>query len=177
MGRSAVSVTRGNQCPLAWLQSCLKCLVLPRWTSNSPSTCGISSTWIHSATQVCPWYYCSHFSIEVALSQKQLHRLHTSHRHLKCNNSCIVLHRFHYHCVTWLYGKLQESRRGSYSETKNTWRMVSSGMLRRVALVRTDVSEEPSASFIRVARIGELGTTLAATSNRRTLRASVASCR
>jgi hypothetical protein len=37
---------------------------------------------------------------------------------------------------------------------------VSSGMLRRVALVRNDVSEEPSASFIRVTRIGELGTTL-----------------
>jgi hypothetical protein len=36
-------------------------------------------------------------------------------------------------------------------------------MLRRVALVRTDVSEEPSASFIRVTRIGELGTTEAAT--------------
>jgi hypothetical protein len=32
-----------------------------------------------------------------------------------------------------------------------------------VALVRTDVSEEPSASFIRVTRIGELGT-LAVTS-------------
>jgi hypothetical protein len=31
-------------------------------------------------------------------------------------------------------------------------------MLRRVALVITDVSEEPSASFIRVIRIGELGT-------------------
>jgi hypothetical protein len=43
-------------------------------------------------------------------------------------------------------------------------------MLRRVALVRTDVSEEPSASFIRVTTIGELGTTQAATSNRRTLR-------
>jgi hypothetical protein len=48
--------------------------------------------------------------------------------------------------------------------------MVSSGMLRRVALVRSDVSEELSASFIRVTRIGELGTTQAATSNRRTLR-------
>jgi hypothetical protein len=47
--------------------------------------------------------------------------------------------------------------------------MVSSGMLRRVALVRTNVSEEPSASFISVTRIGELGTTLAATSNRRLL--------
>jgi hypothetical protein len=34
-------------------------------------------------------------------------------------------------------------------------------MLRRVALVRTDVSEEPSASFIRVTRIGEVRTTLA----------------
>jgi hypothetical protein len=32
-----------------------------------------------------------------------------------------------------------------------------------VALVRTDVSEEPGASFIRVTRIGELGTTQAAT--------------
>jgi hypothetical protein len=47
--------------------------------------------------------------------------------------------------------------------------MMSSGMLRRVALVRTDVSEEPGASFIRVTRIRELGTTQAATSNRRTL--------
>jgi hypothetical protein len=48
--------------------------------------------------------------------------------------------------------------------------MVSSGMLRVVVLVRTDVSEELSASFIRVTRIDELGTTLAITINRRTLR-------
>jgi hypothetical protein len=48
--------------------------------------------------------------------------------------------------------------------------MVSSGTLHHVVLVRTDVSDELSASFIRVTRIGELGTTLAVTSNRRTLR-------
>jgi DNA-binding TFAR19-related protein (PDSD5 family) len=48
--------------------------------------------------------------------------------------------------------------------------MAYSGMLRRVALVRTEVAEELSASFIRVIRIGEIGITLAVTSNRRTLR-------
>jgi hypothetical protein len=41
--------------------------------------------------------------------------------------------------------------------------MASSGMLRRLTLVRTDVSEE---------RSGELGTTLSVTSNRRKLRNS-----
>jgi hypothetical protein len=43
--------------------------------------------------------------------------------------------------------------------------MVSSGMLRHAALVRTDVSEELSASFSRVTRISELGTRLAVTSS------------
>jgi hypothetical protein len=43
-------------------------------------------------------------------------------------------------------------------------------MLRRVSLVKTDVSEEPGSSIIRVTRIGELGITLAVTSNRHTLR-------
>jgi hypothetical protein len=42
-------------------------------------------------------------------------------------------------------------------------------MLRRVALVITDVSKESRASNIRVTRIGELGTTLAVPSKRRTL--------
>jgi hypothetical protein len=42
--------------------------------------------------------------------------------------------------------------------------------VRLLAFVRTDVSEELSASFIRVTRIGELETTIAVTSNRRTLR-------
>jgi hypothetical protein len=48
--------------------------------------------------------------------------------------------------------------------------MASSGTLRHVALVTADVSEELNASLIRVTRIGELGTALALTSNRRTLR-------
>jgi hypothetical protein len=36
--------------------------------------------------------------------------------------------------------------------------MPSSGMLRRLALVKTDVSEERSASIIKVTKLGELGT-------------------
>jgi hypothetical protein len=42
-------------------------------------------------------------------------------------------------------------------------------MLRLVALVRTDVSEERSSSLIRVTGIRELRTTLTGTSNRRML--------
>jgi hypothetical protein len=48
--------------------------------------------------------------------------------------------------------------------------MRSSGLLHRVALVRTDVSEELSTPIISVTRIGELGTTLAVSANRRALR-------
>jgi hypothetical protein len=44
--------------------------------------------------------------------------------------------------------------------------MASSGMLRRVVLVITEVSEELIASIIRVTIIGDLGTTLAVISNR-----------
>jgi hypothetical protein len=52
--------------------------------------------------------------------------------------------------------KIRENLENSFS----TWRMVSSGMLRRVALVRTDVSDELLASIIRVTRIREIGTLL-----------------
>jgi hypothetical protein len=48
--------------------------------------------------------------------------------------------------------------------------MTSSVILRREALVKTDVSEEFIASIIRVTTMGELGTTLAVTNNRSTLR-------
>jgi hypothetical protein len=48
--------------------------------------------------------------------------------------------------------------------------MSCSGMLHRVALVRTDVSRDRIASIIRVTRNDELGTTLAVTSNRSRLR-------
>jgi hypothetical protein len=46
--------------------------------------------------------------------------------------------------------------------------MASSRMLRRVVLDGIEVSEELTASIVRVTRIGELGT-LAVTSNRCTL--------
>jgi hypothetical protein len=45
-------------------------------------------------------------------------------------------------------------------------------MLRRLALIGTDISEESIASIIKVTRIGELGT-LAVTNNRRTLRRNI----
>jgi hypothetical protein len=51
--------------------------------------------------------------------------------------------------------------------------MVSSAILRRVVLVRTDVSKELSTSFIRVTRIGELGTTFLHSVRRLIVTASV----
>jgi hypothetical protein len=56
--------------------------------------------------------------------------------------------------------------------------MPSSGMLCRVGLVGSDVSEERVASIIRVTKIGEIGIVLQVNSNRIKQRASVASyCR
>jgi hypothetical protein len=49
----------------------------------------------------------------------------------------------------------------------------SSQMGRCVALAKNDVSDERTSSIIRLTRIDELGTTLAVTSNRITLRRNV----
>jgi hypothetical protein len=48
-----------------------------------------------------------------------------------------------------------------------------SGMLGRVALIRTEVSEERSASITRVTRTGELATKLSVTSNRSTMQRNI----
>jgi hypothetical protein len=60
---------------------------------------------------------------------------------------------------------LLEQLRDLYSPASMNRRLASSGMLRRMAIARTDVSEERTASIIRVTRIGELRT-LAVTSHR-----------
>jgi hypothetical protein len=109
-----------------------------------------------------------------ALRQRELHRLRVA-RHAARGQAGHVAH-VHVHA-----GRGRRAHEAGNCEQENQrqdlrfsrrwlWRMASSGMLRRVALVRTDVLEEPSASFIRVTRIGELGRAVAVTSNRRTLR-------
>jgi hypothetical protein len=74
--------------------------------------------------------------------------------------------------VTWRpYSRSKVSQARNEESPQIQWRMrtdmdrrmASCGMLRHVALIKTDVSEELSASFIRVTKIGELGTTLAIT--------------
>jgi hypothetical protein len=68
------------------------------------------------------------------------------------------------------YGRrvAMSQKMGSLWVSRGSWRMPSSVMLRRVALVRTDVSGELSASIIRLTSIVEVGT-LAVNSNWRTL--------
>jgi hypothetical protein len=50
-------------------------------------------------------------------------------------------------------------RNSNEYDNSTTWRVSSSAMLLHVALVRADVSEQLSASIIRVTRICEIGTT------------------
>jgi hypothetical protein len=54
--------------------------------------------------------------------------------------------------------------------------MPSSGMLRCVDFVRTDVSEDRSATIISVTRNGEVGRTLTITGNRRMLQRDITLC-
>jgi hypothetical protein len=98
-------------------------------------------------------------------------------RHITCY-ICVILTIKNYVNASvstgfWILSIVRNSKQIEYSMFRKllfSWRMGSSWMLRCVDLVRTDVSEELSASFIRVTRIGELGTTIALTSNRPTLR-------
>jgi hypothetical protein len=95
--------------------------------------------------------------------------------HCKCWRACIerigdYVEKWR-SCVPLSANKLNfKNAQGLRFSRRWLWRVASSEMLRRVALVRTEVSEELSASFIRVTRICELGKTLSVTSNRRTLR-------
>jgi hypothetical protein len=82
-----------------------------------------------------------------------------------------MLSLFHHHCCCCYYYYYYDYVQLNLNVNENLCRkMVSSGMLRCVALGRNYVLEERSASFIKVTRIGELRTTLAVTSNQRTLR-------
>jgi hypothetical protein len=81
-----------------------------------------------------------------------------------------ILNKRYLYCVTVVRDRKQ-SMAGFTICAHPEVKKASSGKLRHVALVRTDVSEELNASFIRGARVGELESTLAVTSNRRTLEA------
>jgi hypothetical protein len=89
---------------------------------------------------VCPWVICKILEPPFTYLQRNINKLITANF---------------------------QAKRVFYKKTIRR-RMPSSGILRRVALVKTHVSEELIASFIRVTRIGELGKTLAVTSNRHT---------
>jgi hypothetical protein len=115
-------------------------------TRHLHARCGVGSQFVRLSGEVPE----SHSHLQV-----HYHKLDTPIRHRTDSNSMLHLQacRFDVYFDLW---------------SKFISRMACSGMLRRVDLVRADVSEEPSVSFIRVKRIGKLGTTLAVTSNRRT---------
>jgi hypothetical protein len=81
---------------------------------------------------------------------------------LVADSVCVVsIQRLPFHTMLYeLLPALQDGSQFRCSESERIFsqKKASSGMLRRVALVRTDVSEESSASIIRVTIICELGT-------------------
>jgi hypothetical protein len=136
----------------------------PQRDTNPQSTRGTCSCLVGFTLQdVYTWRWPTRSKCLVYLHSKEKHDLRFWHRCTTENHWVSGLHvsqslgkQCYIKCQIWGF------HRGHYEKC----RMASSGMLRRVALVRTDVSEELSASFIRVTRIGELGAMLAVTSNR-----------
>jgi hypothetical protein len=126
----------------------------------------------HTVVWPCLYSSRSNVCILVKLSflLKDLPQLHI------CSNECKKTNGSR--CLLFLPTKLYDLGDGKWIYNFVTFEVftavtVKNGvflMLRRVAHVRTNVSEERSSSFIRVTRIFALGITLAGTSNRLTLR-------
>jgi hypothetical protein len=127
-------------------------------------------------------------SVDIRLKEHQRHiRLEHPDRSAVAEHSIDQGQRFQFHSSSILYTKTRcmnrivrdaieiELHPYNINREGGVRKIPSSVMLRRGALVITDVSEECSASIIRVMRIGELGT-LAVTSNRRTLRRNTMCC-
>jgi hypothetical protein len=83
----------------------------------------------------------------------------------KTKNSPWYVSQLSRKCGSLLQGQPNLNYKNKVCQQTPMWRTLTSRMLRRVALVRTDASEECIASIIRLTRIGELGTS-SVTSNR-----------
>jgi hypothetical protein len=123
------------------------------------------------ASNVSSWvgYFCHPQMILRTSNTKEMHTFMVPYsqrnRDLYCSNIRTERFRSGVDCFCSLCSIAP--CRQTFCDIQISWRMSFSGMLRRMTLVRTDVSEEYSASVIRVVKIGELETTFAVTSNRR----------
>jgi hypothetical protein len=130
-------------------------------------------------SRMIPWYinYYSLVGGIIVLRLRVAGKLTSGHSPLRHADHSITKHEMFLRWRDFLPGPTEPNLLSAYfqghccdfCDSLLFRRKSFSGMLRRVALVRTDVSEELSTSIIRVTRIGELRT-LAVTSNRRTLR-------